>query len=428
MIIEPHTHIGPDGTITVHGIAAIRARLIERARHTLAAHRAGLRDTLTDQHDDDMVCLLDDVDRLIAEKTRITAAWRSARGRARTAHIGLADAEHALANKAGTELLNRTLLKSARTVDGHFEVELEPARELLMLWCAAVRRMLDGAENYGECEVSTKPPTEAVAMDIQDGRHNTDSYTLTLQRRFRPTPHEMRERMERERDEARADRDEACKRADHWEQAARVAIAERNQALADATGRRALLDTAGAVANSNKEYADTLHRNLTKIRRTVAEWIYDVNSGDDRDASDLMFELEQAGVPLTVELNAIEEQREQESAEAELIPVPGIPACAEDCPCRTVDTGTYDTPDDTTTTPAPEPDAAIEWTGDNITEVMAFMDPEQPIHVNSLSELRFTNADELVGVNTPDGLKVARIGDSIARFGARLTVVPRSTA
>jgi hypothetical protein len=74
----------------------------------------------------------------------------------------------------------------------------------------------------------------------------------------------------------------------------------------------------------------------------------------------------------------------------------------------------------------PEPDAVIEWTGENIDAVMAFMAPDAPIHVNSLSELRFTNADELVGVNTPDGLVVARIGDSIARVGDHLTVRPRT--
>jgi hypothetical protein len=39
---------------------------------------------------------------------------------------------------------------------------------------------------------------------------------------------------------------------------------------------------------------------------------------------------------------------------------------------------------------------AIRWTGDNIIEVMAFMAPQEPVYVNNLSHVKFTNADDLV--------------------------------
>lgn len=58
---------------------------------------------------------------------------------------------------------------------------------------------------------------------------------------------------------------------------------------------------------------------------------------------------------------------------------------------------------------------AIQWTGDNIDAVMGFMHPQEPVHVNSLSHMQFTNADELVGIQTLEGLMVAAKGDWIIR-------------
>ncbi|MGC4918670.1 hypothetical protein ACLQ2B_38095 [Streptomyces albogriseolus] len=58
---------------------------------------------------------------------------------------------------------------------------------------------------------------------------------------------------------------------------------------------------------------------------------------------------------------------------------------------------------------------AIQWTGNNIDAVMGFMHPQQPVHVNSLSHMRFTNADDLIGIETLEGLMVADKGDWIIR-------------
>jgi hypothetical protein len=58
---------------------------------------------------------------------------------------------------------------------------------------------------------------------------------------------------------------------------------------------------------------------------------------------------------------------------------------------------------------------AVLWTGDNIIEVMAFMRPQEPIYVNNLSHMKFTNADDLIGIDTLEGLMVANKGDWIIR-------------
>jgi hypothetical protein len=107
------------------------------------------------------------------------------------------------AEKAEHFVDTTTMFRGMNTRDGQLHLDIVPAREILLTWCAAVRAMLDehGAENYTESAV-TMPALDAVHLDIQDGRHPEDSYTLTLQRRHRPTAHDLRLRAERERDEA----------------------------------------------------------------------------------------------------------------------------------------------------------------------------------------------------------------------------------
>lgn len=58
---------------------------------------------------------------------------------------------------------------------------------------------------------------------------------------------------------------------------------------------------------------------------------------------------------------------------------------------------------------------AIQWTGDNIIDVTAFMRPQEPVYVNNLSHMNFTNADDLIGIQTPEGLVVANLNDWIIR-------------
>lgn len=100
-----------------------------------------------------------------------------------------------LGDLAAEILTDGTLFKSLNIQDGVVTIETEPAREILLTLVASMRTMLDsyGAENYLETEI-TAPPS--VALDLRDGKNPTDDYTVTIQRRTRPTPHEFRQRAE----------------------------------------------------------------------------------------------------------------------------------------------------------------------------------------------------------------------------------------
>lgn len=54
---------------------------------------------------------------------------------------------------------------------------------------------------------------------------------------------------------------------------------------------------------------------------------------------------------------------------------------------------------------------AIQWTGDNIDEIIAFMYPQEPAYMGP----QFSNADELIGIETLEGLMVASLNDWILR-------------
>lgn len=54
---------------------------------------------------------------------------------------------------------------------------------------------------------------------------------------------------------------------------------------------------------------------------------------------------------------------------------------------------------------------SVVWNGDNIMEVFAVMHPQKPVYMGK----QFSNADQIVGVNTRQGFVVARIGDAIIK-------------
>ncbi|MCW2900737.1 MAG: hypothetical protein JWO67_3002, partial [Streptosporangiaceae bacterium] len=107
----------------------------------------------------------------------------------------------ALGDLAAEILVDGTMMRSLTMKDGVATLELEPASEILTIFVASMRGVLDGygAENYAETEFNTPP---SVSMDLQDGQNPQDSYTVTIQRRRQPTPHEFRLTAERERDAA----------------------------------------------------------------------------------------------------------------------------------------------------------------------------------------------------------------------------------
>ncbi|MEU1133544.1 hypothetical protein ABZ383_27430 [Streptomyces sp. NPDC005900] len=99
-----------------------------------------------------------------------------------------------LGDLAAEILSDGTMLKAITIENGVATIETEPARELFLVLVASMRQMLDsyGAENYLETEI-TAP---SVSLDLRDGQNPRDSYTVTVQRRQRPTPHEFRQQAE----------------------------------------------------------------------------------------------------------------------------------------------------------------------------------------------------------------------------------------
>jgi hypothetical protein len=53
---------------------------------------------------------------------------------------------------------------------------------------------------------------------------------------------------------------------------------------------------------------------------------------------------------------------------------------------------------------------AVQWTGDNIFDVKLFMDPLEPTYIAG-----FTDSDKIMGIQTLEGLMVAKINDWIIR-------------
>jgi hypothetical protein len=126
----------------------------------------------------------------------LTASWTEWRRTGRKPDFTKA-ADYAmdgLGDLAAEILTDGTMLKGLDIQDGVVTLEAEPAREILLTLVAAMRTMLDSydAKNYLETEI-TAP---SVSLDLRDGQNPRDSYTVTIQRRERPTPHEFRQQAE----------------------------------------------------------------------------------------------------------------------------------------------------------------------------------------------------------------------------------------
>lgn len=107
----------------------------------------------------------------------------------------------ALGDTAAEILSDGTMLRSMRVENGEIVLELAPAREILLTLVASMRTMLEeyGAENYLETEITAPAITPGISLDLRDGENPLDAYTVTIQRRTRPTPHEFRQRADRDR-------------------------------------------------------------------------------------------------------------------------------------------------------------------------------------------------------------------------------------
>ena len=113
----------------------------------------------------------------------------------------------ALGDMAAEILTDGTMLRSLTVRDGVATLDLEPATEILKIFVATMRGVLDGygAENYVETEMSAP----SLSMDVSSGDNPMDSYTVTIQRRTRPTPHEFRQKAEARVTELEADLEQA---------------------------------------------------------------------------------------------------------------------------------------------------------------------------------------------------------------------------
>lgn len=114
----------------------------------------------------------------------------------RNRSLAIADiAIDALGDLAAEILTDGTMMRALTIKDGVATLELDPATEILKIFVASMRGVLDGygAENYLETEMQAP----SVSMDLRDGDNPMDSYTVTIQRRTRPTPHEFRQLAER---------------------------------------------------------------------------------------------------------------------------------------------------------------------------------------------------------------------------------------
>lgn len=131
-----------------------------------------------------------------AIQNALAASWTEWRRTGRRPDFTKA-ADHAmdgLADLAAEILSDGTMMKALTVKDGEVCLELDPANDMLKVWVAAMRGILHGhgAENYVEHEMHAP----AVSMDLRDSDTPHDSYTVTVQRRERPTPHEFRLRAE----------------------------------------------------------------------------------------------------------------------------------------------------------------------------------------------------------------------------------------
>ncbi|MGW0550526.1 hypothetical protein [Streptomyces altiplanensis] len=124
-------------------------------------------------------------------ETRLRETWPAWRRPGRKPAFGLAAdiALDSLGELAAEILVDGTMMRALTIKDGVATLELAEATEMVRIFAAGMRGCLDGhgASNY-------------VEMEMVDGTTG-DAYTVTVQRRSRPTPHQFRQQAEQARDE-----------------------------------------------------------------------------------------------------------------------------------------------------------------------------------------------------------------------------------
>lgn len=115
---------------------------------------------------------------------RLTDTWPAWRRPGRKPNLPLAAdiALDALGDLAAEILVDGTMMRALTIRDGVATLELAEATEMVRIFAAGMRGALDGATNY-------------VEMEMTDGSTG-EGFTVTVRRRERPTPHELRQQAE----------------------------------------------------------------------------------------------------------------------------------------------------------------------------------------------------------------------------------------
>lgn len=119
-------------------------------------------------------------------ETRLAETWPAWRRPGRKPNLALAAdiALDSLGELAAEILVDGTMLRALTIRDGVATLELAEATEMVRIFAAGMRGVLDGngASNY-------------VEMEMTDGSTG-QGYTVTVQRRECPTPHQFRQQAE----------------------------------------------------------------------------------------------------------------------------------------------------------------------------------------------------------------------------------------
>ncbi|MET8841475.1 hypothetical protein ABZW67_15445 [Streptomyces rubiginosohelvolus] len=115
---------------------------------------------------------------------RLTETWPAWRRPGRKPNLTLAAdiALDALGDLAAEILVDGTMMRALTIRNGVATLELAEATEMVRIFAAGMRGALDGATNY-------------VEMEMTDGSTG-EGFTVTVRRRERPTPHELRQQAE----------------------------------------------------------------------------------------------------------------------------------------------------------------------------------------------------------------------------------------
>ncbi|TQE33135.1 hypothetical protein [Streptomyces ipomoeae] len=131
------------------------------------------------------------IEAALADSWRYWRRW----GRRPDFHAAALWAVGGLGDLAAEILVDGTMMRSLTAKDGVLTLDLESARDIVKLFVATMHGMLDGhgATNYLETDFTVRG---SLSMDVRCADHPDQAYTVTIQKRSHPTPHELRQAAE----------------------------------------------------------------------------------------------------------------------------------------------------------------------------------------------------------------------------------------